>query len=322
MPTHTTLRVHIALEQAGLRLDQCRPSVLSRSRLKSLIMQGQVTVDGVTVEDPATRIHRGQNIRVTIPEPPQLEPQEIPLKIVYEDDDIIIIDKHPGIVVHPGNGNLDKTLVNALLARDGTSLSSIGRALGRPGIVHRLDKNTSGLLIVAKTDTAHYNLAAQFADHRIKRLYQAVVFGVPQQCSGVVEGNIGRHPVHRQKMTVLQRGGKPALTHYRVVQTFSHTASLIECCLATGRTHQIRVHMSSIGHPLIGDLVYGRSPSVRALPQMVMRVIKLFPRQALHACSIRFSHPRTGNTLCFVSQLPFDLKELTNFLELYSMQYT
>ncbi len=312
----STFQVHIAREQAGLRLDQCRLSVLSRSRLKALIMQGQVTVDAVTVRDPAARMHRGQAVKVTIPAPPQLEAQLMPLKIVYDDNDLLIIDKPPGMVVHPAPGNIDKTLVNALLARYGQSLSNIGRAFGRPGIVHRLDKDTSGLLVVAKTDTAHYNLAAQFTDHRIDRRYKAVVWGVPPQRSGVVTVNIGRHPVNRKKMTALSIGGKSALTHYKIVKTFNCTASLIECCLATGRTHQIRVHMSSMGHPIIGDLVYGRSP--RNCPQM--RALK--PRQALHACSISFLHPRTGNQLRFVSQLPFDIQELTNFLELHSMQYT
>lgn len=278
-------------------------------------MQGLITVDGVTVRDPAARMHRGQAVKVTIPAPPQLEPQFVPLKIVYEDNDILLIDKSPGMVVHPAPGNLDNTLVNALLARYETRLSNIGSAFGRPGIVHRLDKDTSGLLVVAKTDTAHYNLAAQFADHRIDRRYQAVVWGVPPERSGVVTANIGRHPVNRKKMTVLPMRGKPAITHYKIIKTFSNSASLIECCLATGRTHQIRVHMSSMGHPIIGDLVYGRRP--RDCPPMLV-----LPRQALHACSISFFHPRTGNQLRFFSKLPFDIQELTNFLELHSMQYT
>ncbi|VBB68858.1 Ribosomal large subunit pseudouridine synthase D [invertebrate metagenome] len=314
--TPFTFKVHIELGQAGLRLDQCRLSGLSRSRLKALIMQGHVKIDNVTVNDPAARMRRGQEVRVAVPVLPKPEPQGLPLNIVYEDMDLVVIDKSPGMIVHPPTaGTQEATIVNALLARYGVRLSKVGGVVGRSGIVHRLDKNTSGLLVVAKTDRAHHSLTAQFADHQVDRIYKAVVWGVPQTLSGVITGHVGRHPTNRKKMAMLQKGGKAALTYFKVVKTFCSTASIIECCLATGRTHQIRVHMTSMGHPLIGDLLYSSGHSMQ-LPQMKRLARKLFPRQALHACFLRLDHPRTGNKLCFESKLPFDIKELINFLEL------
>ncbi|KAF0139433.1 MAG: 23S rRNA pseudouridine synthase [Rhodospirillaceae bacterium] len=309
-------KMYVTPEQAGLRLDQCVVPPLSRSRLKALILDGQVTVDGIAIQDPAIRLHKGQNVEVVVPAPRPAHPapQAIPLDVVYEDTDVIVIDKPAGMVVHPAPGTLDATVVNALLAHCGTRLSGVG-GVRRPGIVHRLDKGTSGLLVVAKTDLAHHGLAAQFAAHRVERAYKAVVWGVPYPSGGVIERNIGRHPIDRKKMAVVKSGGKSALTRYQVEQVFGRTASLIECRLATGRTHQIRVHMASVGHSLVGDAVYGRVPSLQGLPQVAAIALRNFPRQALHAYLIGFCHPRTGNRLHFQSILPLYIKELIKLLE-------
>lgn len=310
----TAFKVYIVPAQVGLRLDQCPFSPLSRSRLKALILQGQVTVDGVTVRDPATQMRSEQIVEVIVPPliSVQLEPQALSLVFVYEDADLVVIDKPAGMVVHPAPGSPDATVVNALLAHCGACLSSVG-GIKRPGIVHRLDKNTTGLLVVAKTDLAYHSLAAQFASHHVERAYKAVAWGVPHPLSGMITGNIGRHPIDRKKMAVVRSGGKLALTHYQVTQIFGQIASLVECRLATGRTHQIRVHMTSIGHPLIGDQVYGRTRTRSIRERMI--ILRAFSRQALHAYLIGFYHPRTGSQLHFESALPFDIKHLINFLE-------
>ncbi|MBF0563477.1 MAG: RluA family pseudouridine synthase [Alphaproteobacteria bacterium] len=313
--------VSVGPEQAGARLDKWLAlslPALSRSRLKTLIEQGRVLIDTAVVTDPACRVRAGQSVQVAVPEaePAQPQAQTIGLTVVYEDESLIVIDKPAGMVVHPAPGNPDATLVNALLAHCGGGLSGIG-GVRRPGIVHRIDKDTSGLIVVAKTDAAHQGLATQFADHSIERAYLAVVWGVPRRSLGVIEGRIGRNATDRKKMAVVTRDGKMALTRYRVLRSFGDSASLVECRLGTGRTHQIRVHMTSIGHPLIGDSTYGggrgRRPARASTP--LHAVLTAFPRQALHAFVIGFIHPGTGESLRFESHLPSDIIDLINFLE-------
>ncbi len=290
----------VSQENKGMRLDKflsvCLP--FSRSRIASFIENGHVS--------PAlaadTKVVPGQIFTVHIPEAVEAtpRPQEIQLNILYEDDDLIVIDKSAGMVVHPGAGNPEGTLVNALLAHCGDSLSGIG-GVKRPGIVHRIDKETSGILVIAKNDMAHQKLSEQFACHSIHRVYQAIVYGLPQT-EGTVEGNIGRSPRNRQKMAIVSTGGKPAVTHYRLLKTlYQRRAALVECRLETGRTHQIRVHMTSIGHPLVGDKTYGNPP--KGTPD----ILRHFPRQALHAAVLAFAHPRTGKTLSFSTPLPQDM---------------
>lgn len=299
----------VAPADAGARLDrylaQTCPDV-SRSRLKVLIQDGNATVDGTPVRDPATKVRAGQEIGLTIPEARDPVPvgQEMDLTVVYEDADVIVIDKPAGLVVHPAAGNADRTLVNALIAHCGSSLSGIG-GVRRPGIVHRLDKDTSGLLIAAKNDAAHTGLAAQFADHSIMRVYRAAVWGMPAPAEGEISGSIGRSTHNRKKMAVVAEGrGKSALTRYRTLHRFGRTAALIECRLETGRTHQIRVHLSHKGHPVIGDSVYGRARSPK--PPI--------GRQALHAGVLGFHHPITAAWLAFESEPPNDFKDLVSWL--------
>jgi 23S rRNA pseudouridine1911/1915/1917 synthase len=262
-------------------------------------------------------VRAGESYRVTVPPAalagPEAEP--IALSVVYEDDHLIVIDKPPGMVVHPAPGWAGATLVNALLHHCGGSLSGIG-GVKRPGIVHRIDKDTSGLVVAAKTDAAHQGLAAQFAEHSITRSYLAVCWGVPVPRQGEIRGNIGRSVGDRKKMAIVPKGGRTALSRYRVQEAFGETAALVECRLATGRTHQIRVHLASIGHPLIGDRVYGRrrpgacSGSEHAL-------LAAFPRQALHAYRLGFLHPITCLRLVFASQIPCDINELLNLLKTF-----
>ena len=247
---------------AGARLDKLLAGALadlSRSRIKALVLAGGLVAGGETITDPSYRVKPGQRFALTVPEPVPATPvgQDIALTVVYEDADLIVIDKPAGLVVHPAAGNHDRTLVNALIAHCGASLSGIGGVL-RPGIVHRLDKDTSGLIVAAKNDVAHSSLAAQFADRSLTRVYRALVWGLPSPPVGEIEGAIGRSPRNRKKMAVMTRSGKPALTRYRLIEAFGAAASLVECRLATGRTHQIRVHMTHRGHPVIGDALYGR----------------------------------------------------------------
>ncbi|KZD09424.1 RluA family pseudouridine synthase [Oceanibaculum pacificum] len=310
--------IEVAVEteaEIGHRLDRFlagRLGRMSRSRIKALIEQGMVGDADGPVDDPAAKVRAGQIFRVTLPPPEEAQPdaQNIPLTVVYEDADLIVLDKPAGMVVHPAPGNPDSTLVNALLAHCGDSLSGIG-GVRRPGIVHRIDKDTSGLLVVAKNDRAHAGLTAQFADHSIDRAYLAVVWGVPLPPAGAIEGNIGRSNRDRKKMAVVASGGKTALTRYRVLERCGDTASLIECRLQTGRTHQIRVHLTAKGHPLVGDSVYGRSRGAsRQSNDIVKRTLGAFPRQALHARELGFEHPNTGKRLIFYSDLPGDMAEL------------
>ena len=308
-------------EDAGERLDRFlarRLAGFSRSRLKNLIEAGQVSAGGATLSDPSHRVKPGQRYTLVLPEVVAARPegQAMDLAIVFEDGDLIVVDKPAGMVVHPAPGNPDRTLVNALIAHCGDTLSGIGGEK-RPGIVHRLDKDTSGLIVAAKNDATHRALAADFAARRIERIYQAVVWGTPQPREGEIEGNIGRHPVDRKRMAVVKRGGKAALTRYRTIRELGPGASLVECKLATGRTHQIRVHLAAAGNPLLGDPVYGRETAERRarLSASGRAALAGFRRQALHAGILGFLHPRTGERLHFESPLPADLQTLINALE-------
>ncbi|MBO7332845.1 MAG: RluA family pseudouridine synthase [Alphaproteobacteria bacterium] len=290
-------------EDVGQRLDKflSLKTGLSRSRIASLISEGLLS----PALSSDTKVKEGQVFDLTEPEPvsDEIIAEEKPLNILYEDSDILVLNKEPFMVVHPGAGNHTGTLVNALLAHCGNSLSGIG-GVKRPGIVHRIDKETSGVLVIAKNDLAHQHLSEQFAVHSIRRIYQAFVYGMPT--SGRIEGNIGRSSANRQKMAIVQTGGKPAVTHYRLIKPlFGGKASWIECQLETGRTHQIRVHMTSIGHPLVGDKTYGHAP--KGTPE----ILRLFPRQALHAGLLGFIHPRTGEPMEFSAPMPEDMTLLT-----------
>jgi 23S rRNA pseudouridine1911/1915/1917 synthase len=306
---------------AGQRLDRVLAQhlpLLSRTRLKRLIEAGQVTHEGAVLRDPSQRVRHDQNFVVILPQIEDAVPvaQPIALDIRFEDAHLIVIDKPAGMVVHPAPGNPDRTLVNALLAHCGASLSGIG-GVRRPGIVHRLDKGTSGLMVVAKTEAAHHALSRDFAARRIDRAYTAFVWGVPAASAGEIAGNIGRSSADRKKMAVVSEGrGKTAITRYRVERAFKIHAAQIECRLATGRTHQIRVHFAHLGHPLIGDPVYG-TRSGRSVARTGPRggQIAAFPRPALHARSLGFTHPVEKRPLEFESPPPADLRELARSLE-------
>jgi 23S rRNA pseudouridine1911/1915/1917 synthase len=311
----TQERVTVAEAKAGERLDRVLAAglpALSRSRLKKLIETGQVSLEGATINDPSLRVKGGQHFVVDLPAPvaDRPEPQAMALDIYYEDEHVLVLDKPAGLVVHPAPGNLDRTLVNALLAHCGDSLTGIG-GVQRPGIVHRIDKDTSGLMIVAKTELAQQKLSADFAAHRLTRSYLAVTRGVPSPRDGTIATRLGRSRVNRKKMAVVTSGGKEAVTHYRVLRALGLRAALVECRLATGRTHQIRVHLTTIGHPLIGDQTYGRGRSA-GLPEDA----RVFPRQALHANVIGFNHPVSGDYLEFSSPLPADMVALIAALEM------
>ncbi|MBI5121858.1 MAG: RluA family pseudouridine synthase [Rhodospirillales bacterium] len=311
-------RITAPPESQGLRLDkwlaQAMPD-LSRSRLKALIQDGRVTEAGATITDPSAAVKPGAVYQVEQPEPEPAQPlgQDIPLKIHYEDEHLIVIAKPAGLVVHPAPGNPDQTLVNALIAHCGDSLSGIG-GVKRPGIVHRLDKDTSGLLVAAKTDAAHRGLAKLFAAHDIERAYQALVWGVPLPPVGKYTGAIGRDPKHRTRMAVVPEArGRHAQTRYKVLKSWQSAVSLVECRLDTGRTHQIRVHFAHAGHALIGDPVYGRGPRKIPLKKLggdIALMLQAFPRQALHACELGFHHPIDGNYLTFYEPIPQDFNVL------------
>ena len=320
-------RIEVALPATagGERLDRAlaraladQADPLSRSRLKSLIEEGRVSSGERTLSDPSARVKPGQKIVIQLPEARDATPraQAIALTVVYEDDDLIVIDKPAGMVVHPAPGNEEATLVNALIAHCGASLSGIG-GVRRPGIVHRLDKDTSGLIVAAKTDAAHHALAADFAAHAIERAYRAVVWGTPQPRAGEIAGKIGRHPTNRKKMAVVTRAGKPALTRYKVVRALGTAASLVECRLATGRTHQVRVHLAHLGHPVVGDPLYGRASAARlALLTPAQRdAVAGFRRQALHAFILGFRHPTRGQPMRWEAALPADMQALIRSLE-------
>lgn len=295
----------------GGRLDKAlaETSGLSRERIKGLIADGAVQLSGVAAKSGSAKVEAGAAFSIALPPPEPLaaEPQDIPLEVVFEDQHLIVIDKPAGMVVHPAAGNPDGTLVNALLHHCKGQLSGIN-GVARPGIVHRIDKDTSGLLVVAKSDAAHEGLAKQFADHSIIRRYLAVCAGHPNPPSGTVSGRIGRSDRDRKKMAVLSDDssrGKHAVTHYETLRRLDY-AALVECRLETGRTHQVRVHCASIGHALLGDPVYGRTP--RALRALLDELG--FRRQALHAARLGFSHPISGESLDFRAELPADMREL------------
>lgn len=314
-------RIEMTEAETGERLDRALAlhlPAMSRSRLKALIESGNLKDGtGATITEPSHRVKPGEAYDLIVPPPEAAVPegQAIPLDVVYEDEDIIVIDKPAGMVVHPAPGNPDNTLVNALISHCGDSLSGIG-GVKRPGIVHRIDKDTSGLMIAAKNDAAHHALSEAFAAHDIERAYRCLVWGLPSPKSGTIETLIGRHPGHRQKMAVVSRNGKEAITHYEVEQAFGLGAALVECRLETGRTHQIRVHMAHIGHPLIGDPVYGRATPNRkaALSESARAAALAFPRQALHAAILGIHHPRTGVFMSWESDLPRDFVTLASSL--------
>jgi 23S rRNA pseudouridine1911/1915/1917 synthase len=323
------LVVTVAGDEGSTRLDRVlavRRPELSRSRLKALILQGSVTLGSAPLRDPAYHVAPGDTITIDVPEAVAAEPsgEDIALDIVYEDDDIVVIDKPRGLVVHPAAGHETGTLVNALIAHCGASLSGIG-GVRRPGIVHRLDKDTTGLMVVAKNDRAHQSLSAQFADHgrtgAMRRGYMAFAWDVPGRLRGTIEAPIDRHPHAREKMAV-REGGREAVTHWEIRQTFQRrddkpVAALLACQLETGRTHQIRVHLAHIGHPLMGDAVYGPHFKTKAsqLGPASRAALAALDRQALHAYLLALEHPRTGEILHWEAPLPEDLLLLQNTLE-------
>lgn len=313
-PGVSIIDAEIGALQDGLRLDRALADLLpdlSRERLKTLIAEGRVRSEQPGRINASMKVAEGQTFSITVPAAAPLDaaPQDIPLAIVHEDPDLVVVDKPAGLVVHPAAGNLDGTLVNALLHHCAGQLSGIG-GVARPGIVHRIDKDTSGLLVVAKTDKAHEGLARQFKDHSIDRLYAAVVYGYPAPPAGVIDTWIGRSDADRKKMAVHREGrGKHAVTHYRMIDRL-RGAAMVECRLETGRTHQVRVHMAHIGHPLIGDPVYGRE---RKGFKSILETLG-FKRQALHARTLGFIHPVTGAPLLFQSALPSDMQELLSAL--------
>ncbi len=307
---HTILRVALGAGHAGWRLDRALADAvptLSRERLKALIRAGALETYGSAVRDPATKVRGGEQFTLTVPdpEPAHNRPQDIPLAIPYEDEHLLVVDKPAGLVVHPAAGNREGTLVNALLHHCAGRLSGIG-GVARPGIVHRIDKLTSGLLVVAKTDVAHEGLARQFAAHSIDRRYLAIVNGVPMAATGTVDAPLARSSHDRKKIAIVEGArGKRAVTHWQRLNVLKE-AALLECRLETGRTHQVRVHMASIGHPLLGDPVYGRGKSVH---RELLNQLD-FHRQALHAAGLGFTHPVTKARLSFESALPSDMQEL------------
>ena len=309
---------------------------LSRTRLARLIAEGHVTLNGAVATDPKARVAAGDIVEIAVPmaEDSHIGPESIPLSVVYEDDDLIVIDKPAGMVVHPAPGSPSGTLVNALLAHCGDDLSGVG-GMKRPGIVHRIDKDTSGLLVVAKSDRAHHGLAAQFEKHTVERQYLAVVYGLPDandprlrglQGVSFEPGNIlkittqlARHKTDRQRQAVLFQGGRHAVTRARVVQSFGTppVLALVECWLETGRTHQIRVHMAHAGHALVGDPTYGgrRKLARGAVSEAADRAVQDFSRQALHAQVLGFVHPVSGETLHFEAAIPQDMTDLIAALQ-------
>ena len=321
---------HFLIEeaQAGERLDRALAMLLpdySRTRLKALLLEGAVQVNETVLDNPKHKTRLGDRISLVLPEarPPEPLPETIALDIRYEDDHLIVLNKPAGLVVHPASGHETGTLVNALIAHCGESLSGIG-GVKRPGIVHRLDKDTTGLLVVAKNDRAHRGLAAQFADHGrsgpLERAYQALVWGVPERRQGTIHTALGRSSKSRERMAVVSEhrpDAREAITHYTVVQSFldasaAPIASLVTCRLETGRTHQIRVHMAHIGHPLLGDTLYGMGFKTKTsrLAEDVAQAVLAFPRQALHAAILGFEHPVTREEMLFESDLPEDMQAL------------
>lgn len=318
------IELEVVAADAGLRLDVYLAKKLpwlSRNRIQSLIEAGAVQTSASVAPRPKDKVEKGLVIKVAVPPPKPATPipQQIPLDILYEDDDLLVINKPAGLPVHPGAGNPDGTLVNALLALLG-GLSTIG-GVERPGIVHRLDKDTTGVMIVAKNDFVHRRLSDALMRREIHRLYWAIILREPRDNVGVINAPIARHPANRTKMAVVRQGGRHAVTHYRVLERF-HGFALVECKLETGRTHQIRVHMASIGHPILGDACYGgeSSRAVQLVPpknQPLITQLKQVTRQMLHAREISFVHPRTHKEMSFGTPLPPDFAEILEALRTY-----
>lgn len=331
----TQITLVVTEDGVGQRLDQylaadeaVAAENLSRTRVQNLIEQGLVTVDGAPASSAKQKLRAGQAIELTVPEAAPAEPkgENIPLDIRYEDEFLLVLDKPAGLVVHPGAGNETGTLVNALIAHCGDTLSGIG-GVKRPGIVHRLDKDTSGLLVVAKTDAAHHGLSKLFADHgrtlSLFREYWAICWGAPDRLSGTVDAPLGRHAIQREKMAIVPASrGREAITHWERLKVFGEkpgkkpAASLIACQLETGRTHQIRVHLASLGHPLLGDAVYGAGFRTKAglLSANAREKLEKLGRQALHARALGFEHPVTREELMFESDPPEDFLNLLDAL--------
>lgn len=320
-----TCRIKIESENSRARLDKTLSFLrkdLSRARIQGLIRQGRVKVNGLACFSASKRLLAGDVVELSVPAPVAADPaaEDIPIDVVYEDDDLLVINKPAGIVVHPGAGNREGTLVNALLHYCADSLSGINGVL-RPGIVHRLDKDTSGLMLVAKNDKAHKSLARQLEERTLSRKYKALIFKIPFPAKGMVDKPLGRHPSSRLKMAVIKQRGKEARTRYRVEKTFGKAVALAACELETGRTHQIRVHMNHIGHPVIGDPLYGPQKSALASAlrkegfslEKVEKILA-FSRQALHAGSISFIHPVTGKDMTFDVSMPRDMQDLLTLL--------
>ena len=309
----------VPLNSHGYRIDkflQSQINELSRTRLQALIRDGQVKINNIIINSTSKKIKEDDQIKVNFPPPTEtlIKPNKIPLDILYDDDDIIIINKSPGVVIHPGAGNYENTIVNGLLFKYKNNLSSIGGKL-RPGIVHRIDKDTSGVIVVAKNDNAHINLSKQFSNHTIRRIYETLVWGSLRPRNGKISEKISRSTKNRQLMTVRKDKGKKAITNYKTLEIFQNLnlprISLIECQLETGRTHQIRVHMNFKGNPILGDRSYGKSKKkFKKIDPSIEKKINNFNRQALHAKSLGFVHPKTGMEIFFEAQRPKDFNEL------------
>lgn len=303
----------------GLRLDKflavCFPEI-SRSQIQKNIVEGNVVCDEIIMGNNSYKVKEGESFTLTVPEAADAVPmpQNINLPILYQDEDIAVVNKPAGMVVHPAPGAWDNTMVNALLFHC-DNLSGIG-GVKRPGIVHRIDKETSGILVVAKNDNAHKFLSEQFAEHSIERTYYAVCFGTPSSMKGVIEGDIGRSPHDRKKMAIVAKGGKRAVTHFQVLENFANEACLIKCNLETGRTHQIRVHLSSKGNNLLGDKLYVKSKKItnKKIDEEIRDFANNFSRQALHAKSLGFIHPKTKEKMFFETDLPEDMQRLIEVL--------
>ena len=304
-------------QETGVRVDKALTFFdlsLSRSYIKKLILNGSLYINNDKIKDPSYKLLKGNSVKIIFPDLKDDKPlaQNIPLDIVYEDEYLIVLNKNAGMVVHPAPGNYEGTLVNALLHHCKGSLSGIG-GVKRPGIVHRLDKDTSGLMLVAKNDEAHRYLSKAISIKQVERKYKAIVWGVPKQKVGIINANIARHVHDRKKMSVVKNGGRISITGYKVLNTYGF-ASLIECDLQTGRTHQIRVHLASIGLPLIGDQLYAKGKTVSA---KMPNILQTFPRQALHSYSINFIHPYSKEELKFKNIFPEDIKLLQESIEAF-----
>ena len=316
--------MNVPLNSHGNRIDkflQSQINELSRTRLQALIRDGQVKINNIIINSTSKKIKEEDQIKVNFPPPKEtiIKPNKIPLDILYDDDDIIVINKSSGVVVHPGAGNYNNTIVNGLLFKYKNNLSSIGGKL-RPGIVHRIDKDTSGAIVVAKNDNAHINLSKQFSNHSIKRIYEALIWGSLKPQNGKINEKISRSVKNRQLMAVRKKKGKIAITNYKTIKIFQNLnlpkISLVECQLETGRTHQIRVHFSYKGNSLIGDKTYGRKKlQFKKINKKFQKILADFNRQALHAKSLGFFHPTKNAFVSFDSKLPQDFKKMLDFLE-------